>query len=279
MKYLKRFEEVDLDKYKNFLNKYQKSGYISISSVKKLKEWGLDIRDFSHVENQVINSLDFFRAGDRDLFLDYFTEIKDKYPDISSYFYYSLDVFPKGSKDRYSRDLSKFDFVVSMDEQNLPSFDGLNIDNNISVIDKVISGIEKARKDIYKKGKDLMDNKTGFSDIYFAKSYLRSGSSNQIENCKISPVISIKIFLHTYDDDSWINHMDDYENYNKFIKEKRKEAVNDIELDLDRIFKSYFYSIGYPNINYKIEKKGYGWGGFYDDGDIVTFNICCELNN
>jgi hypothetical protein len=279
MKYLKRFEEVDLDKYKNFLNKYQKSGYISISSVKKLKEWGLDIRDFSHVENQVINSLDFFRAGDRDLFLDYFLEIKDKYPDISSYFYYSLDVFPKGSKDRYSRDLDKFNFVVSMNEQNLPSFDGLNIDNNISVIDKVISGIEKSKKDIYKKGKDLMDNKTSFFDIYFAKSYLRSGSLNQIENCKISPVISIKIFLHTDDDDAWMNHMDDYENYNKFIKEKRKEAVNDIELDLDRIFKSYFYSIGYPNINYKIEKRGYGWEGFYDDGDIITFNICCELNN
>lgn len=283
MKHLKRFEELDLldlDKYRNFLKKYQKTGYISTSSVKKLKEWGLDIRDFSHVENQVINCLDFFRVGDRDLFSDYFIEIKDKYPDISYYLYYSLNVEPLGSThwSTYSVTLDKFNFIVSVDEKNLPSMSGPNIDNNINVIDKVISGIEDSRKKIYQKGKDMLSgnvvNKTSF-DTFFAKSYLKSGSSNQIENCKILPVISIKIFLNTYDDDAWVNHQDDYENYYKFIKDKRKEAANDIKLNLDTIFKSYFYSIGYPNINYKIERP---WVGHYDDGDIVNFNINCELN-
>jgi hypothetical protein len=120
MRHLKRFEELDLDKYKNFLDKYQKTGYISTTSIKKLKEWGLDIKDFSHIENQVVRSLDFFRSGDKDLFFDYFMDIKDKYPYISTYFYYSLDVYPKSAV-KWSTSLDKFNIVVSMDDNNLPS--------------------------------------------------------------------------------------------------------------------------------------------------------------
>jgi hypothetical protein len=283
MRHLRRFEELDLDKYKNFLDKYQKTGYISTSSIKKLKEWGLDIKDFSHVENQVVKSLDFFRDGDVHLFNDYFMEVKDKYPDISSYFYYSLDVTPKSSASRYSP-LDKFNIIVSMDENNLPSKSTFKVDTNISVIDKVVSGIEDVRKKEIEKRKEQMDNhikKRPGADDWWAKGYfLRAKSGNFIENCTISPIIHLQLFLHLHDDNSWYNLEDgEYEDYNNSLKEMRKVVVDDIESDLNSILKTYFSSIGHPNINYKIEKKGFGWGGFYDtSSDIVVFNINCELN-
>jgi hypothetical protein len=283
MRHLRRFEELDLGKYKNFLDKYQKTGYISTSSIKKLKEWGLDIKDFSHVEKQVVKSLDFFRDGDVHLFNDHFMEITDKYPDISSHFYYSLDVTPKSSASRYSS-LDKFNIVVSMGETNLPSKSVFEVDTNISVIDKVVSGIEDVRKKEIEKRKEQMDNhikRRPGADDWWAKGYLlRAKSDNFIENCIISPIIHLQLFLNLHDDNYWYNLEDgEYEDYNNSLKEMRKVVVDDIESDLNSILKTYFSSIGHPNINSKIEKRGFGWGGFYDSSsDMVVFNINCELN-
>lgn len=283
MRHLKRFEELDLDKYKNFLDKYQKTGYISTSSVKKLSELGLDIKDFSHVEKQVIKSLDFFRDCDVKLFFDYFMEIKDKYPDISPYFYYSLDVLPKSGSSRSST-LDKFNIVVSMDENNLPSKSTIKVDTNISVIDKVISGIEDTRHKEIEKRKEQMDSymkKRPGAEDWWIKSYLiRAKSDNFIESCIVSPTIHLQLFLNLHDDNYWYNlENGEYDNYYNSLKELRKEVVGDIESDLNSILKSYFYSIGYPNITWKIDRKGLGWLGFYDSSsDIVTFDIKCELN-
>jgi hypothetical protein len=283
MKHIKRFEEMNLDKYKNFLNKYQKSGYISISSIKKLKEWGLDIKDFSRVENQVVKSLDFFRSGDKDLFFDYFMDIKDKYPDISTYFYYSLDVYPKSAV-KWSTSLDKFNIIVSMDDKNLPSKDLVKVDTNTSVIDKVISGVEDSRQKEVEKRKEQMDSfkkkRPGAEDDWVKGYMLRAKSENFIENCTISPIINLQVFLHLNDDDHYYNlGEDEWESYDKYLKESRKTVVEDIEVSLNDVLKSYFYSIGYSNTTFKIEKKGYGWYGFYDpSSDIVIFNIKCELN-
>lgn len=283
MRHLKRFEELDLDKYKNFLDKYQKTGYISTTSIKKLKEWGLDIKDFSHIENQVVRSLDFFRSGDKDLFFDYFMDIKDKYPDISSYFYYSLDVTPKSAV-KWSSSLDKFNIVVSMDGNNLPSKDFTKIDTNTSVIDKVISGIEGARQKEIEKRKEQMDSfmkrRPGADDDWVKGSYLRAKSENFIENCTISTIINLQVFLHLDDYDHYYNlGEDEWESYDKYLKELRKTVVDDIEVSLNDVLKSYFYAIGYHNLTFKIEKGGFGWRGFYDpSSDIVIFNIKCELN-
>lgn len=283
MKHIKRFEEMNLDKYRNFLDKYQKSGYISISSIKKLKEWGLDIKDFSRVENQVVKSLDFFRSGDKDLFFDYFMDIKDKYPYLSTYFYYSLDVYPKSAV-KWSTKLDKFNIIVSMDDKNLPSLDFVSVDTNVSVIDKIISGIENSRQKEIENRKEQMDSfkkKRPGADDHWAKDYmLRAKSENFIENCTISPIINLKIFLHLNDDDHYYNlGEDEWESYDKYLKELRKTVVEDIEVSLNDVLKSYFYAIGYHNITFKVEKRGYGWCGFYDpSSDIAIFNIQCELN-
>jgi hypothetical protein len=280
MRHLKRFEELYLDKYKDFLDKYQKTGYISTTSIKKLKELDLDIKDFYHVENQVIKSLDFFRSGDKDLFFDYFMDIKDKYPDISAYFYYSLDVRPKSAV-KWSTSLDKFNIVVSMDDNNLPSKDFTKIDTNTGVIDKVITGIEASRQREVEKRKEEIDSlkkrRPGAEDDWIKGYMLRAKSENFIENCTISPIINLQVFLNLHDDDNWYNLEDG--DYNNSLKEMRKVAIDDIGSDLNSILKTYFSAIGQPNINYKIEKKGSGWMRFYDpSSDIVIFDINCELN-
>jgi hypothetical protein len=171
-----------------------------------------------------------------------------------------------------------------MDDNNLPSKDFTKIDTNTSVIDKVISGIEDARQKEIEKRKEQMDSfkkrRPGAEDDWVKGYYLRAKSENFIENCTISPIINLQVFLNLDDYDHYYNLQEgEWESYDKYLKELRKTVVDDIEASLNDVLKSYFYAIGYHNLTFKIEKGGFGWRGFYDpSSDIVIFNIKCELN-
>jgi hypothetical protein len=135
-----------------------------------------------------------------------------------------------------------------MDENNLPSKDSTRIDTNTSVIDKVISGIEGARQKEIEKRKEQMDSfmkrRPGADDDWVKGSYLRAKSENFIENCTISTIINLQVFLNLNDYDHYYNlGEDEWESYDKYLREYTTDLNNNekkIKIKKDTQFLLYY---------------------------------------
>lgn len=272
MYYLKKYESVNIDDFNSFLKKYQKSGYISTTSKNRLKDLGLSTEIFSKLEKRVKDIMVFIRDNDKDIFYDYFQEIKDIYPQISEYLHFRVNVSPI-SNTRHVSNLDDFNFIVSLDENNLPSLSGTKIDSDSNVLSFIVSKIEENRQkeiDKYKELSDSMLKKRPGAYDWWAIYKLDKLNADFIEKCKIYPAIGLKIFLHSEEHDYY---PEDYNEYYKNLKESNKQIVDKIKDILGEILVSYLSSIGYAGVNFEIKTKGYSYYGFYDGGDIVDFEI------
>lgn len=270
MYYLKKYESVNIDDFNYFLKKYQKSGYISTTSKNRLKDLGLSTEIFSKLEKRVKDIMAFIRDNDKDIFYDYFQEIRDIYPQISEYFHFRVNVSPI-SNTRHVSNLDDFNFIVSLDENNLPSLSGTKIDSDSNVLSFIVSKIEENRQkkiDEYQELSDSMLKKRPGAYDWWARYKLDQLNADFIENCKIYPAIGLKIFLHS---DNHDYYPEDYNEYYKNLKESNKQIVDKIKDILGEILVSYLSSIGYAGVNFEIKTKGYSW--YYDGGDIVDFEI------
>jgi hypothetical protein len=280
MYFLKKYESVNIDNFNSFLKKYQKSGYISSISKDRLKDSGINAEIFSKLENKVKNVMNFIRDNDIETFFDYFQEVRDMYPHISEYLHFKVGVSPVSSKD--SNKLDDFNILVSLDESGLPSLSGKSIDSDINVISHIVLKIEESKKKEVDKYEEMSNNfrlkRPGAYD-WWSKWKLDKLKEDFIENCKIYPIISLKIFLHTgdYDDYLYLDDDEDYSDYAKRKKESNTQIVQNIEETLKTLLTSYLGSIGYYSSTFEFKRGGYGMFGGYDGNDIVNIDIKINL--
>ena len=280
MYFLKKYESVNIDNFNSFLKKYQKSGYISSISKDRLKDSGINAEVFSKLENKVKNVMNFIRDNDIETFFDYFQEVRDMYPHISEYFHFKVGVSPVSSKD-YNK-LDDFNILVSLDESGLPSYSGRSIDSDINVISHIVSKIEESKKKEVDKYEEMSNNlrlkRPGAYD-WWLRWKLDKLKEDFIENCRIYPIISLKIFLNSenYDEYLYLDDGEDYSDYAKRKKESNTQIVQNIEETLKILLTSYLVSIGYYSSTFEFKRGGYGIFGGYDGSDIVNIDIKINL--
>jgi hypothetical protein len=279
MYYLNKNESVKVEDFNSFLKKYQKSGYISTISKYKLKDLGILPDVFSKLESKVKDVMSFIRDNDRDIFFDYFQEIRDIYPQITEYFHFKVGVKPF-SDNRHVSSLDDFGFIVSLDNSGIPSFRGEAIDSDINVISNIVDRIEFNRLEKIKKYQDSynksVEKRPGAYD-WWSKYKLIELSADYIKKCEIYPVIGLKIFLNTDDYDDFLYTDEEYQDFSKRKIESNRQIVRNIEDNLKIFLPSYLSTIGYSS-NFEIKKSGNGIFSWYDGGDIVGIDIKINLN-
>lgn len=251
MLHLKTYE--DIDKYKSFINKYKKSGYISKRTLKTMKELG--IKDaFGIIKNKVSICYKIFNKQNRTLFDDLFQYAEDDFNVKALYNWYSIRVEP-------DYPLKGFTLVVSHDG-TLPSKNGEKLDSEINIVDNIIRNIESVADD---KRRELKDRENKMDNWYKYQASIMS-KKDIFDNVKILPSMSIQIQLPNTDFD--YEDIEEYERIRKVKSENSYKIKNELKKYLkDDIIDRYLKTIGI-SIDFDILDIG----GWYND-DYVTYEV------
>ena len=133
MKHLKLYEELDIEKYKSFIKKYKKTDYISVRSIKTMKELG--IKDgFDRIKKAVTSCYRIFNKQNMSLLDDLFLYVEDDFKAKILYRWYSINVQPDFPLDDFT--------LVASHDGSLPSKNGKELDKEINMVDNIIRNID-----------------------------------------------------------------------------------------------------------------------------------------
>lgn len=290
MKHLFTFEELDLDKYNQFLDKYKKSTYISKSSDKILKELGFN---FYSLQKKVSNCYGFFNIQDIETLRELLLYAKDDCPVVVDYdfIWFSLQSFPRSLS--VLGNLEKFTTAVSVDDNGLPSKGGKKLDDQINMIDSIITTTDRHKNDMIskyiKRSEEDLDKRPGKKDWFNKTALDRVNRTNHYDNMEINPIISIQFdfsfkeinYAQVYADAgidveedvvtpnlNWRETNDRVYKIERDNRDYKYKIVGDFNKYLiDEIFERYFAMVG---LNGKFEvSNNFGYNSY----GLITFNI------
>ena len=252
MLYIKTYEDLDIDKYKSFIDKYKRTDYISKRTLKTMKELG--IKDaFGRIKKGVSECYKIFNKQNRILLNDLFQYVEDDFDVKVLYNWYSIRVEPDFP-------LRDFTLVVSHDG-TLPSKNGKKLDSEINIVDNIIRDIESVADD---KRRELKERDRG--DYFYKYQVRRMDKKDIFDNVKILPSMSIQIQLPNTDFD--YEDIEEYERIRKVKSENSYKIKNELKKYLkDDIIDRYLKTIGI-SIDFDILDIG----GWYND-DYVTYEV------
>lgn len=246
MDYIMTYEGFELDKFKSFIKKHQKSGgYISKSDIKRLDSIGVNYNFFNTVKRKVDDSLNFLKSQDIDLLNDLMLDVYDEFPSINSSdknIYYQVIAQP----DR-SLLFDEICVTVSEDDRGLPSRDHRRFSNpeNITenIIERIIDGYESKIKD-KRQTASMEKEKHGKIDSW-TKYILRELEHSDPTTTDISIYPQINLELSIQD----ISYTLSYEvnNYYRTLDDFSKESLAQI----NRYIKAIGYQTACPETNSK----------------------------
>ncbi len=257
-------------------DKYGKSGYLSVSTTKRLKDLGIELEHFRALEKRVIDCTKMVEADntylldmlllDLDDFLDRKGLRTERY-DFNEQ--RGLPAVPPGLKvdiGRNSLSWSGKTFELHLKE------------NPVETLFEIIKMTNKTRVDIVKK---TMDDRES-SDSYYKNRTRDYGNmtkfkrQNEFKNVKINPVFKLQLKIDWGDLDEergWANlhndtiTMDDMDR----MKRERWKVMDEIKKFLEEdTYYRYFHLIGFKNLKFRIIQDSYAL-------PVTSFKIEVEL--
>ena len=135
MKYLNFYtdsefnEGFDIDKFHEFIKKYNKTDYISKGSGKKLKEIGMEESDFLRMKNEVNKCVEFLKKVDTDTIQELMDYVRDDVPEFIDKIEISLEIV-LGPKQGYDS-INMNSIMIPKNPSDLDSEDKKLIFNDI----------------------------------------------------------------------------------------------------------------------------------------------------
>lgn len=247
MIHLKTYESFDIDKYKAFISKYKKSDYISVRSLKTMKELGIE-RAFSKMKEDVTKCYHFFKRIDTELLDELLLEVEHEYATIKDgNIQYKVSVRPE---------YPLKDFTVIVEHYG-------KWKSEVDVVDHIIRNITSEEETERQK---IKDNR---NDSWYRYTFSRMKWMNYYENVKINPVIKITLNLGIDIDDIYYNPFGGGEEPHQ-IKDRRKKITDIKKLLEEEIFIRYLDYMGYHNTTFTVQQVN---NSYYDTGNSVSFEI------
>jgi hypothetical protein len=276
MIHLESFSKFREEKLKPLTDKYGKSGYLSVSTVKRLKDLGIEPEQFRSLEKRVIDCTKMVEA-DNTYLLDMLLLDLDNFLDRKGF-----------SVERYDfneqRGLPSAQPTLKVDiGRNSLSWSGKTFElqlkeNTVETLFEIIRMTNKTRVDIVKK---TMDDRES-SDSYYKNRTRDWGNmtkfkrQNEFKNVKINPVFKLQLKIDWGDLDeekAWDNlsydliTVDDMDR----MKRERWKVMDEIKKFLEEdTYYRYFHLIGFKNLKFRIIQDSYAL-------PVTSFKIEVEL--
>lgn len=276
MIHLESFSKFREEKLKPLTDKYGKSGYLSVSTVKRLKDLGIELEHFKTLEKRVIDCTKMVEA-DNTYLLDMLLLDLDDFLDRKGLRAERWDF-------NEQRGLPAVQPTLKVDiGRNSLSWSGKTFElqlkeNPVETLFEIIRMTNKTRVDIVKK---TMDDRES-SDSYYKNRTRDYGNmtkfkrQNEFKNVKINPVFKLQLKIDWGDLDeerAWDNlsygHIttDDMDN----MKRERWKVMDEIKKFLEEdTYYRYFHLIGFKNLKFRIIQDSYAL-------PVTSFKIEVEL--
>ena len=278
MIHLESFSKFREEKLKPLTDKYGKSGYLSVSTVKRLKDLGIELEHFKTLEKRVIECTKMVEA-DNTYLLDMLLLDLDDFLDRKG-----LRVERWDFNEQRGLPVTPPTLKVDIGRNSL-SWSGKTFElqlkeNPVETLFEIIKLTNKTRVGIVKKTMD--DRESGDSYWYYKNGARDYGNmtkfkrQNEFKNVKINPVFKLQLKIDWGDLDeekAWENlhndiiTMDDIDR----MKKERWKILDEIKKFLEEdTYYRYFHLIGFKNLKFRISSSDYY-------GSYINFKIEVEL--
>lgn len=278
MIHLESFSKFREEKLKPLSDKYGKSGYLSVSTVKRLKDLGIELEHFKALEKRVIDCTKMVEA-DNTYLLDMLLLDLDDFLDKKGF-----------RAERYDyneqRGLPAVQPTLKVDiGRNSLSWSGKTFElqlkeNPVETLFEIIRMTNKTRVDIVKK---TIEDREGGNSYWYYKNGARDWGNmtkfkrqNEFKNVKINPVFKLQLKIDWGDLDeqkAWDNlaydliTVDDMDR----MKRERWKVMDEIKKFLEEdTYYRYFHLIGFKNLKFRINSSDYY-------GSYLNFKIDVDL--
>lgn len=253
----------NIDDFNKFLKKYNKTGYVSKNSIKKLDSSDMKFNHFQELQNQISEYINFFNNGELEILLDMFLDLYDKYPINSNktQIEYELEVTLDYEYRKYSNEdnriiISDNHYKYDIQSPNVPNKVIYNTQNILQLITDNIenqrnSKIKEIESDIknpiqksqyYRQGVTDKENKNKLNKVI---------NGNPFKNMRIVPNIKLEFYFDWENsNDGWIDIEYRSDRHNEI-----SQTIRNCELDLKEIMERYFMYLGYPGLKASIYRE------------------------
>lgn len=263
MIHLESFSKFREEKLKPLTDKYGKSGYLSVSTVKKMKDLGIEPEQFKSLEKRVIDCTKMIDA-DNTYLLDMLLLDLDDFLDRKGFRTERWDF-----NEQNGLPSPKPTLKVDIGRNSL-SWSGKTFEMNIKespieTLFEIIRMTNKTRVEIVKKTIDDRES----SDSYYKNRTRDWGNmtkfkrQNEFKNVTIKPVFKLQLKMDWGDLDeerAWHDlyndtiTMDDLDN----MKRERWKVMDEVKKFLEEdTYYRYFHLIGFKNLKFRITQDSY----------------------
>jgi len=276
MIHLESFSKFREEKLKPLTDKYGKSGYLSVSTTKRLKDLGIELEHFKALEKRVIDCTKMVES-DNTYLLDMLLLDLDDFLEKKGFGAERWDYNEQEGLPAVPPTL-KVDIGRNSLSWSGKTFDMYIKENPIETLFEIIRMTNKTRVDIVKK---TMDDRES-SETYYKNRNRDWGNmtkfkrQNEFKNVKINPVFKLRLKIDWGDLDeerAWDNlsygHIttDDMDN----MKRERWKVMDEIKKFLEEdTYYRYFHLIGFKNLKFRIIQDSYTL-------PVTSFKIEVEL--
>jgi hypothetical protein len=277
MIHLESFSKFREEKLRPLTDKYGKSGYLSVSTTKKLKDLGIELEHFKALEKRVIDCTKMVEADNTYLLdmllldLDDFLEKKGfgaERWDFNEE--QGLPVVPPTLKVDIGRNSLYRSGTFEMHIK----------ENPVETLFEIIKMTNKTRVDLVKKTID--DRESGDTSWYYRQGARDYGNltnfkrQNQLKNLKINPVFRLRLKIDWGDLDeqrAWDSLADGHITIDDVdrMKRERWKVMDEIKKFLEEdTYYRYFHLIGFKNLKFRIIQDSFAL-------PVTSFKIEVEL--
>jgi len=278
MIHLESFSKFREEKLKPLTDKYGKSGYLSVSTVKKMKDLGIEPEQFKSLEKRVIDCTKMIDA-DNTYLLDMLLLDLDDFLDRKGFRTERWD-FNEQNGLPSPKPTLKVDIGRNSLSWSGKTFDVNIKENPIETLFEIIRMTNKTRVDIVKK---TIEDREGGNSYWYYKNGARDFGNmtkfkrqNEFKNVTIKPVFKLQLKMDWGDLDeerAWHDLYNDtitMDDLNR-MKQERWKVMDEVKKFLEEdTYYRYFHLIGFKNLKFRLSCDTY-------TGKYPNFKIEVEL--
>lgn len=265
MIHLESFSKFREEKLKPLTDKYGKSGYLSVSTVKKMKDLGIEPEQFKSLEKRVIDCTKMIDA-DNTYLLDMLLLDLDDFLDRKGFRTERWD-FNEQNGLPSPKPTLKVDIGRNSLSWSGKTFD-MNIkENPIETLFEIIRMTNKTRVDIVKK---TIEDREGGNSYWYYKNGARDFGNmtkfkrqNEFKNVTIKPMFKLQLKMDWGDLDeerAWHDLYNDtitMDDLNR-MKQERWKVMYEVKKFLEEdTYYRYFHLIGFKNLKFRLSCDTY----------------------